>query len=88
MENTIKDAEHFVTFYEDQDGNSFVGNRLFAARMLREYGKKLTISNYAASVSPKLVLPERMKGLGFDPVASGWNACLSELRRLNPSLFK
>ena len=88
MENTIQEAEHFVTFYQDQDGNSFVGNRLFVARMLREYGKKLTISNHAASVSPKLVLPERKGGKDPDYGERGFNECIDTVIRLNPSLFK
>ena len=86
MENTIQDAEHFVTFYQDQDGNSFIGNRLFVARMLREYAKQLTISNHN-SVRPEVVVPSEEWINGFKEegrVAS--NMTISKLKSLNPTM--
>ena len=47
---------------------------------------------YAASVSPKLVLPERIEKAQYehelDDWDSGYNFFRSEFIRLNPSLFK
>ena len=90
MENTIHDAEHFVTFYQDQDGNSFIGNRLFVARMLREYAKQLTISNHN-SVRPDVVVPsenEAPKDADFFDVGYeyGYNDCIKVFKRLNQTL--
>jgi hypothetical protein len=50
-------------------------------------------SELAASVSPKLVMPERKEFNRFgdhldDMHVQTWNMVLDELRRLNPSLFK
>ena len=92
MENTIHDAEHFVTFYQDQDGNSFIGNRLFVARMLREYAKQLTISNHN-SVRPEVVVPseEDKRRIYISMGMNGsfghvWSACIKEIKRLNQTL--
>ena len=48
---------------------------------------------YASQVSPKLVLPERMKVDYDEPIyyrkkAEIWNSCIMEIIRLNPTILK
>ena len=92
MENTIENAKAFLIKYRDERTHP-VSVDYFAEMMVA----------YAASVSPKLVLPsdedkqnaylnmypEMEESDGFDDgFIEAWEAYESELRRLNPSLFK
>ena len=81
MENTIESAKDFLTKYRDERTHP-VSVDYFAEMM----------TAYAASVRPEVVVPsEKIYNDYIDDflecaVKNGFNECLSELRRLNPTL--
>ena len=77
MENTIENATAFL----DELSDAFPKMRFSQAMV-----------EYAASVRPEVVVPsEKIHNEYIDDNSewaekNGWNACLSELRRLNPTI--
>ena len=79
MENTTQSAKDFLTKYRDERTHP-VSIDYFAEMMVA----------YAASVSPKLVMPERATNTGgmHEFYRAAWNECLDTIKNINPSLFK
>ena len=80
MENTIENAMAFTQTCD-----------LFTEKGISSWYDVMVA--YAASVSPNLVLPERMKISRGDSshvvaIVKAWNGCYDEFIRLNPSILK
>jgi hypothetical protein len=87
MENNLENANEFLRKLDHESGAMWTedNDRIASAFV-----------TYAASVSPKMVMPsEDIDGYdykvteeGAEAFHEGYEHCLSELRRLNPTLFK
>ena len=85
MENTLENAMSFIKSRPHY--KAVIADPIIVDQAAKD------LFAYAASVSPKLVLPERMKISRGDSshvvaIVKAWNGCYDEFIRLNPSILK